>query len=110
MIARSWSARASRDDAPRYVTHARTVVFAHLAKIRGYRGALVLTDERPADVAVTVITFWESMDAIKSFAGPDPDVAVVEREAEATLIDYDRRVRHFEVAASQAVWPGLLQP
>ncbi len=110
MIARSWSARARHDDAARYVAHARTTVFAHLSKIRGYRGALVLTEERAADVAVTVLTFWESMEAVEAFAGSDPGVAVVEPEAEAALIDFDRRVRHFEVGASQAVWPGLLQP
>lgn len=110
MIARSWSARARHDDAPRYVVHARTAVFAHLSKIKGYRGALVLTEDRTTDVAVTVLTFWESMEAVKAFAGPDPGAAVVEPEAEATLIEHDRRVRHFEVGASQAIWPGLLQP
>jgi heme-degrading monooxygenase HmoA len=110
MIARSWSGRARHHDAPRYVAHARTTVMGHLGKIRGYRGALVLTQERATDTAVTVLTFWDSMDAVSAFAGPDADVAVVEPEAEAALIDYDRRVRHFEVAASQAVWPGLLQP
>jgi heme-degrading monooxygenase HmoA len=110
MIARSWSARVRRDDAPHYVAHARTAVFAHLSKIKGYRGALVLTEERAADVAVTVLTFWESMDAVEAFAGPDRGAAVVEPDAEAALIDFDHRVRHFEVAASQAVWPGLLQP
>lgn len=110
MIARSWSARASQSDASHYVTHARTAVFAHLSKIKGYRGALVLTEGRTTNVAVTVLTFWESMDAIRAFAGPDPEAAVVEPEAEAALIEFDRRVRHFEVAASQAVWPGLLQP
>jgi hypothetical protein len=47
MIARSWSARARRDDAPHYVAHARTAVFAHLSKIKGYRGALVLTRNGP---------------------------------------------------------------
>ncbi|MFM9846976.1 MAG: hypothetical protein ACKVP3_07430 [Hyphomicrobiaceae bacterium] len=110
MIARSWSARTRHADAPRYVAHARAEVFGQLAKIRGYRGALVLAEERTADVAITVLTFWETIDAIKAFAGADTEAAVVEPDAEAVLIDYDRRVRHFEVAASQAVWPGLLQP
>jgi hypothetical protein len=50
------------------------------------------------------------MDAVEAFAGPDRGAAVVEPDAEAALIDFDHRVRHFEVAASQAVWPGLLQP
>jgi hypothetical protein len=40
---------------------------------------------------------WESMDAIRAFAGPRPDVAVVEPEARAVLSRYDREVRHYEV-------------
>ena len=107
MIVRSWSGRARKDGAQRYVAHARTTVFAHLARLTGHRGALVLTEERDTDVVVTVLTFWDSMDAIRAFAGSDPSAAVVEPEAEAALIDYDRIVRHFDVAASQAMWPGL---
>ena len=110
MIVRSWSGRAGKGAVQHYVAHARTAVFAHLATITGYRGALVLTQDRAADVGVTVLTFWDTMDAVRAFAGPDPHVAVVEPEADAALIDYDRSVRHFEVAASQAVWPGLFQP
>jgi mannose-6-phosphate isomerase-like protein (cupin superfamily) len=38
------------------------------------------------------------MDAIRSFAGENVDVAVVEPEARAVLEDFDTRVRHIELA------------
>jgi hypothetical protein len=37
------------------------------------------------------------MDAIAKFAGSDPEAAVVPAKAAAMMIEYDRRVRHFEV-------------
>jgi hypothetical protein len=44
-----------------------------------------------------VITFWESMGAIRRFAGEDPERAVVEPEARAVLAEFDDVVLHYEV-------------
>jgi heme-degrading monooxygenase HmoA len=44
-----------------------------------------------------VLTFWESMEAIRAFAGADATTAVVAAEARAVLKDYDREVRIYEV-------------
>jgi heme-degrading monooxygenase HmoA len=48
-------------------------------------------------VEFLVITGWESLDAIASFAGADPEAAVVPARVADMMVDYDRRVRHFEV-------------
>jgi len=39
------------------------------------------------------------MDAIVTFAGADPEVAVLPARAADMMIEYDRHVRHFEVVA-----------
>jgi heme-degrading monooxygenase HmoA len=44
-----------------------------------------------------VLTFWESLDAMRAFAGADTKTAVVAPEARAVLKDYDHEVRIFEV-------------
>lgn len=44
-----------------------------------------------------VMTLWESMGAIRRFAGENPERAVVEPEARAVLEEYDDFVRHYEV-------------
>jgi hypothetical protein len=49
-------------------------------------------------VEFMAVTLWESMATIKGFAGPNPDMAVVEREARAVLSTFDDFVRHYEVA------------
>ena len=44
-----------------------------------------------------VMTLWDSMDAVRRFAGAQPDKAVIEPEARAVLTSCDESVTHFEV-------------
>ncbi|MGH9323818.1 MAG: antibiotic biosynthesis monooxygenase family protein [Vicinamibacteria bacterium] len=98
MIARSWTAEAIPEQAEEYILHFRTKVLPVIASIEGHRGAYVLKRRRDEVVELVVITLWESMDAVRNFAGDDPDVAVVTREARAILSRYDEHVAHYEVA------------
>lgn len=94
MIARLWSGKAKdAANGDLYVRHVTRNVFPELKKIAGHKGAQVLRRNQE----FLVITFWESMDAIRRFAGDDPERAVVEPEAQAVLIDYDELVSHYEV-------------
>ena len=94
MIARLWRGVAgSAAGADAYQRHVTGSVFPELKKIRGHKGAQVLRRRQE----FLVITFWESMDAIRRFAGADPEQAVVEPEARAVLTEYDQRVSHYEV-------------
>jgi len=56
-----------------------------------------LRNDSPERVEFIVLTFWESMDAIRKFAGEDAEVAVVAPAAQAMFREYDPRVKHFEV-------------
>ena len=40
---------------------------------------------------------WESMGAVRSFAGPQPEEAVVEPPARAALTEFDEIVTHYEI-------------
>jgi GNAT superfamily N-acetyltransferase len=100
-IVRVWRASATKDNAAGYLQHAATRVFPGLRRLPGHRGALVLTRQQGANHDIQVLTFWDSMEAIQAFAGPAADVAVVEPEAQAILIDYDRRVAHHNLAIGQ---------
>ncbi len=44
--------------------------------------------------ATAAHTFWESREAIRAFAGEDITVAIVEPEARAMLLDFDRSATH----------------
>ena len=53
--------------------------------VDGYAGAMLLERPLPDMVEITVITFWRSVDAIRGFAGDDPEGAVVADQAAAPL-------------------------
>ncbi len=44
------------------------------------------------------VSFWDSIDTVKGFAGDDPEVAIVDPEARTMLSEFDDFARHFEVA------------
>jgi heme-degrading monooxygenase HmoA len=103
MIARLWSAHTTQAQSRLYLQHFSSVVLPALRAFNGYVSSTVLT--RPAEnaVEILVLTVWESISAIDAFAGPDREAAVVEPEAAALLSEYDRRVRHFEVASTDGL-------
>ena len=52
------------------------------------------------DAEFTLISLWESWDAIKAFAGPDYDRAVYYPEDKRFLRHLDREVMHYKVLSS----------
>jgi heme-degrading monooxygenase HmoA len=103
MIARIWSAQTTPAQAPAYAEHLRAQVLPALRTIAGYGGAMLLERALPDAVEVIVITFWRSADSVRGFAGDDLEGAVVPEEAAALLTQFDRRVRHYEVAVRDDV-------
>jgi heme-degrading monooxygenase HmoA len=103
MIERVWSARTTREGAVKYADYFRRVVLPELSTVAGYRGARLLEREQKGGIEVVVVTRWHSLDAIRAFAGEDLERAVVHDEAVALLTDFDRRVRHFGVVATDDV-------
>ena len=103
MIARVWTARTTRAQAPAYAEYLRSHVFAGLRNIDGFEDGLLLERETAGEIDLQVITFWRSLDAIRAFAGADLETAVVTDRAAALLTDFDRRVRHYEVVQRERV-------
>jgi heme-degrading monooxygenase HmoA len=98
MIARLWSARASKAQSTRYLEHFWQSVVPSLRTFDGYVSSSVLIRSQGDSVEILVTTVWQSLRAIDAFAGADRETAVVASDAAALLTDYDRRVRHYEVA------------
>jgi len=98
MIARLWSARATTEQSTRYLEHFWQSVVPSLQTFDGYVCSSVLVRSQGDAVEILVSTVWQSLQAIDAFAGSDRETAVVASEAAALLTDYDRRVRHYEVA------------
>jgi heme-degrading monooxygenase HmoA len=101
MIARYWSARTTPALSDSYLQHFNQAVRPELRRVAGFLGATVSTRPAPGSVEILVATYWSSFTAIDAFAGSDREAAVVAPEAAALLTDYDKRVRHYEVAIAE---------
>lgn len=100
MIARTWKAQADNERVKDYVAFFEAHVYPDLRQIMGFQGVHVM--ERPFGDGreIQVVTFWESMDAVRQFAGEQVDRAVVEPEAQAVLRSFDTTVSHHEIVVS----------
>lgn len=98
MIVRTWRGQAKAANADAYQRFVTTKVFAHLPAIPGHRGAALLRRPIGDEVEFIAHTLWESLDAIKAFAGADPTRAVIEPEARALLSTFDTEAKHYELA------------
>ncbi len=98
MIARLWRGVAVAGNADAYQRHATTTVFPALREIAGHRGAYLLKRIVGGRTEFLALTLWESIEAIRAFAGAEPETAVVEPEARAVLAEFDDFARHYEIA------------
>jgi|SRR6516165_7846014 heme-degrading monooxygenase HmoA len=98
MISRHWRGVARHGQADSYVIHLRQETFPELAAIPGFVRASILRREVEGGTEFQIVTVWESWEAIRAFAGADPEEAVVPAVVQAMMVEYDRRVVHYEVA------------
>ncbi|MDQ2812755.1 MAG: hypothetical protein M3Z75_13020 [Actinomycetota bacterium] len=100
MIVRTWSATADAAGAGNYSRYFDGTLLPGLRKLPGFNGAFLLRRDLGQDgtVELTAHTFWESGEVIRAFTGDDITVSVVEPEAQAMLLDFDRTATHRSVA------------
>jgi heme-degrading monooxygenase HmoA len=90
-------ALARAQHAEDYAEHLRTETFPQLRTIAGFAGAQLLKRRVDQGVEFLVVTQWQSLEAIQRFAGADVEAAVVPDKVQQMMLDYERRVRHYEV-------------
>jgi antibiotic biosynthesis monooxygenase (ABM) superfamily enzyme len=99
MITRLWRGWTSREDADAYEQFLLTELFPSMRAIPGFRGAEVLRRRDGDEVAFVTLTRFDSLDAIRAFAGPDYGVPVLEPQALAALSRHDEQALHFHTAS-----------
>lgn len=98
MIARYWRGRTTAENADAYESLLRGTVLPGIGLVPGYRGASVLRRDLPDGVEFVTLTRFDSYDAIRAFAGDDPEAAVVPPAARALLAAFDDRAVHYQIA------------
>jgi heme-degrading monooxygenase HmoA len=97
MIARLWRGATDAADADRYLEYLEATGLAEYRATPGNTGVFVLRRIHAGRAEFLLVTFWESMDAVKGFAGPEPGRAVFYPEDDRFLVDRDRHVTHYDV-------------
>ena len=97
MIARIWRGAVRSKDADEYVAYVRDTGIEHYRSTPGNLGAWIL--HRPVDDLTEIVTFslWESMTAVRAFAGDDPSQAVYYPEDDRFLVERGSIVDHYDV-------------
>jgi heme-degrading monooxygenase HmoA len=103
MIIREWRGRASLARAHEYPRHFREKVVPALRDLPGFAGAGLSRRQLGDRLEFLVLTRWQSMEAVRAFAGDDLETAVVEPDAVAALIEFDASVRHYEVVEEVSI-------
>ena len=97
MIARIWRGTVHIKDADAYRSYIEDTGISHYKSIPGNRGAWLMTNENDDLTEVVTLSFWESEEAIRAFAGDDISVARFYPEDDRYLIDWGKVVHHYEV-------------
>jgi heme-degrading monooxygenase HmoA len=99
MVTRLWRGWTASSDADAYERFLLTDLFPKVSELPGFVTARVLRRPRgDEEEFVTLVTF-ESLDAVRAFAGEDYETPVIEPEAERLLSRYEDRAAHYETAA-----------
>lgn len=100
MIARTWRGWTSAADADRYVDYLNETGVKEYRETPGNRGVLVLRRIADDRAEFLLVSLWDTMDAVRAFAGDDVAVAVFYPEDDAFLVDRERHADHFEVVGA----------
>jgi len=96
MISRLWHGWTTRANADAYENLLRAEVLPGIHRVRGFKGAQLLRRASGEEVEFVTITLFDSIDAVKEFAGEDYEVAVVPPPARKLLARFDARSAHYE--------------
>jgi len=99
MIGRIWHGYTTAANADAYEGLLRSEILVGIQdrRIPGFRGVRLLRREVGSEVEFVTIMWFDSLDAVRTFAGDDYEAAVVPPKARALLSRFDERSQHYEV-------------
>ena len=96
MIARIWHGVTASAKAEEYVEYLNETGVRDYRATEGNQGVFVLRRIEANRAHFLILTFWESLDAIKRFAGPDFEKARYYPEDDEYLLEREPTVAHYE--------------
>ncbi len=102
MIARTWRGWVRAEDRDAYVSYIEGTGIAHYRRTPGNLGAWMLTrDLDDGRTEIVTLSFWDSLEVIRGFAGDDISRAVFYPEDDHYLVDRETAVTHYTVPVAR---------
>jgi hypothetical protein len=104
MICRMWRGWTPIANAPAYDSYLRDELFPRVKQElapRGYCGYQLLRLERGDEVEFVTLLWFDSLQAVQSFAGADYETPVISEKARKLLSRYADRCEHYDLSGSE---------
>ncbi len=109
MIARIWKGRTLASQADRYLDYMLTTGVHDLRATEGNQGVYVLRRMEDGQAEFTFLSLWDSLEAVRRFAGEEIDQAVYYPEDHDYLLALDPKVAHYEVLVASGIEPAVMR-
>src|SRR2546423_9166652 len=97
MIARTWRGRTAAADADSYARYVRETGLDGYRSTRGNQGAYLLYRVEADLAEFLTVSFWDTLEDVRAFAGDDITRAVFYAEDDHYLVERDERAQHWHV-------------
>lgn len=97
MIARTWHGKVPKEKAEAYYAYLEKTGLKDYRNIKGNYGVQVLRRDEDQQTHYLLITFWDSYESIKQFAGDDFKKARYYPEDKEFLLEFEPFVTHYEI-------------
>lgn len=104
MISRIWHGWTTPANADTYENMLKEEIFVGIKSrnIRGYKSIQLLRRVVGEEVEFITIMEFDSLDAVREFAGDDYEQCVVPQMAREVLSHFDARSQHYEIRADRS--------
>jgi hypothetical protein len=101
MIARIWRGATRAEDAEEYVAYLEGTGLKEYRETPGNLGAWVLWRAVGDRAEFVTLSFWPDMEAVRGFAGEDPEVAVFYPEDDRFLVERSPTAEHYRAVPAE---------
>jgi heme-degrading monooxygenase HmoA len=99
MIARVWHGRTKPENADAYETMLKPELLPGVGKVKGFHHSYLLRRSVGAEVEFITVMFWDSIESIKAFSGPDYETSIIPEKRKPYLSYHDPKAMHYEVVS-----------
>lgn len=100
MIARIWHGYTKPENADAYEAMLKPELLPGISNVEGYKASYLLKRDVGGETEFITIMLWDSIDAIRNFAGQDYEASVVPDERRKYLSRHDAKATHYQVVST----------